>query len=599
MKENAGVSRDEQMAILSGKKLPSTPASGETGQGYIDYTAEKQRFLLPLIINAIGLIIVAAAIIYYAVGRHGDDITLEEATFTTVPTQSRVFQAVKAEDQHQLSEKQLEIDKMQLQIQRIEDERGILQREKALTLARRETELETAHGEEVSSLINQLRSEDLSDGELKRRSATIEDEQKAEYQLALEALRTEIEESYALREQALTDRAGDIGGILRLAQQELAIMRSTLAGSAGGIRDQQALALREVEAFRKRQEAIEYLLSEFSIEIEMLVSTVRAELFEEALERIDRYETINREASAEEHPSITFIRATNMGVLGLISTLIEERGDYRATVTEDVSSQAISAYIGELEIPTLRGEAYRQAGKLEEAYQYYTESIEQIPAIAVAHRRLIDAQRDQQTEQFDAKTTELDAITAALESKTAEADGIAVELEAKTAEFEARVAELQGVADGEKGRLATEIENLQTRISELEGERSLLLDKIAEVQSRTEALQVGYQNVSADHDALTKRVTGMRDTLRQNLEEVSQIERLNNDELVAMLQNKMRVKLILNAPSIADRYPGLADELDQYFIAMRDDDRIAKELETLQKTLGVVENVLAGRDFSW
>jgi hypothetical protein len=151
----------------------------------------------------------------------------------------------------------------------------------------------------------------------------------------------------------------------------------------------QASTVQEIAETRTEQALASDILETFSFRLVQISSAAASGEFDTA--RADMH-SLRREMAAfgEQNEPINKLIAAQVSTIEALETLIAASETLRAEDQERIAAQAVMEFTRSLEARTRLGESMRQAGNVVEAENSFRAALGQLPALELAHIRLLE-----------------------------------------------------------------------------------------------------------------------------------------------------------------------------------------------------------------
>jgi hypothetical protein len=632
------ISLEEREEILA--QIEQTVARSRTSLGPdgLRYTSERSGVALPLIVNAVAILLIAGAAFLFA--RYSDR---EEQVITApraaglIAGEGRIVGTIRRESEEKLAGKDQEISSIQGRLSQIDSELKGLRAQSAAKIREREEALRTALSAELEAERDRLARQGASAASADRQVKALEERKNRELDSALAAFRRQADAELAAREAEANALFDEYQKSLEQAraerdtlEKEMASQRTELLEKAQGDTAELQAALGSLREQARREELVASQIATAYRDVE---AKVRASSWDEATAALDGLSAYLDAPAVSSLPAVQRRKPVELFIVDSLKDLIASRRG-GTTVPAGAASAAEAAALVD------RAEASYRAGDLAAARQAYAAAVRTFPELKTVPDRLAaieDADwastRKVVTEAIaagDAAWTggnwkvALDRYGSAFESlrvvstalprtgvRTADAgwrQGFA-DLVAR----EDRAARpLLDRADGlaKAGRWA---DALPVYVSLLRGyphsglgpqavagiEKSvdgLLGARDAQAAEKERGLSAAQkQEAEKQKAAAEERIRAVSDGLSASVRRASGSAAASQKELIELLEAKVKMKEVLGSPAVEAQYPGLAGKLDRFLDLFAEEKKAEARAATLRDVGAVVDYLGARR----
>ena len=193
-----------------------------------ELTPMRRGSVLPLMVNAVALVLVAGGLIVLLRGFRSRESDLVAQTAVVASAEGQVLDRLRAESQAQLTEKEQEIESIRQRLGALQSERETLRLQADRELAEREAALRAGYEEALAQERARLEGLQLSDQERSEQLRTFQAAREAAYEQELAAARAEAEAREAAAQNALSAVVAGFEAELDRAQNEQTALRESL-----------------------------------------------------------------------------------------------------------------------------------------------------------------------------------------------------------------------------------------------------------------------------------------------------------------------------------------------------------------------------------
>ncbi len=636
------ISLEEREEILAQIEQTVARSRASLGPDGLRYRSERSGFVLPLVVNAVAVLLIVAAAFLFA--RYSDR---EEQAVTAprpaglIAGEGRIVGTIRRESEQQLAGKDQEIASIQGRLSQVDAQLKGLRAESAAKVREREEALRAALEAELASERERLARQGASAASVDRQVKALEDRKNRELESALAAFRRQTDAELASREAEANALFAEYQKSLEQArsekerlEKEMAAQRAELLQKAQGDTAELAAALGSLREQTRREQLVAEQLANAYREVE---AKVRAGSWDQATAALDAISVYLDAPAVASLPAVQRRKPVELFIVDSLKDLVTARRGGTSAPGGDAPKGAAPA--PEAAALVDRAEAAYRAGDLAAARQSYAAAVRAIPELKTVPDRLAaieDADwartRKAVTEAIaagDAAWTggnwkgALDKYAGAFEAlrgistalpragvRTADAgwkQGFA-DLVAR----EDRAAKpLLDRADGlaRAGRWADAVAGYA---SVLRGyphstlgpqavagiERSvdgLLKARDAQAAEKERELSLAQgQAAEKQKAAAEERLRAVSDGLAASVRRVGASAAASQKELIELLEAKVKMKEVLASANVEAQYPGLAGKLDRFLDLYAEEKRGEARAATL-RDVGVVVDYLQAK----
>lgn len=478
---------DEIDRVVASKRL-------KIQEDTFSFTPIQSDIKLPVIVNITAFLLIAGLSIFFLVYFKQAETHIVAKTENVTTSESRLIEALKAESEQQLGEKEKEIKNIhgKLESMRLEQEKLISDSlEKASML---EAELRESYENTLEEERRKLQSEGLSAESVEQKLQDFEASKQVEFQEQIDSMRKQLEGERLAKEVALNNLITGYEKNLEMAKATLLAIEEELKQQYSKKEQQFTEKAQQLES--ERNTAIAKLLrfdelrKQEQLVINQIISmytsindSIKNNQYDKSLESLNNLENfINRE-NVTDLPAVLYRRGTDIFMIQSLRKLVETEKKQSDPDTDSlIESASILVMVSDI---VEEGNRLYDQGNLEAAREFYIKAISRVPILDTGFIKLQDIE-NQDIEQ--AKLLEV----ALIESLEKELKG---ELLAKEQVFNNLIAEYeQNLEKARTDHLAMEKVLKQTN-SEKEQQFTEKMQQLENKLNNTEARLSGFNEL--------------------------------------------------------------------------------------------------------
>ncbi|MFW6212680.1 MAG: hypothetical protein ACOC8L_07245 [Spirochaetota bacterium] len=374
--ERAQIEREIQQAVDDNKI--------EFDAGRARIPARKKGSGLPILVNVVAVALTAAGAYFFWTLFEREAAAISRETAIVTSAEGELLNALRAQSEARIAEKEGEIAAIQERISELESERVRLRRTSATALADQEAALRAEFQAAIEAERARLSGLNLSDGELTRRLDAYRSERGALLEDQIAALRDEAASDLARQEQTIEQLLTDTESELAQAEvdrQEVAAQALSPSTASEAAVAQNLLA--ELEQQQQQRAVVLDQVLGFYGDVEETLLEGNLDAAAESLSGLRHYlET----GPMLTHPELQRRREVE---LFLVRTLEEQLEEERLTTAPDTRSLVESAgLVGEVNRLVQEAERVYSDGEVARARELYVAALSEIPAIELGFQRI-------------------------------------------------------------------------------------------------------------------------------------------------------------------------------------------------------------------
>ena len=358
---------------------------------------QKKGIAFPLLINLFAVAAVLSTFYFSSrmFEQKKETLSVENASYQSA--EGRLLEELKKESEEKIKQKDEEIGQIQDELAELDRQSRELAETMDQQIADREAELRAALDAELErerqSLLSQGRSEADIQAELER----LEQQRTAEYDRELADFRAETEQAIAekeeelarakqLNEELLAEVNSEKEKIQAETRQRETELTAKYEAEKAALAEEAAAAAAEIEQLQRSSAQETLIIDQINGSYDSIFTMMETGNYDLALSAINSLEQLITDPSVATLKAVKNRAETDLNVIDLLRQRIEEQS-YKEDVDTKSLAAAADLLLSAREVAKLGDEAYR-AGNQAEALDYYTRSLEKIPALRNAWRNL-------------------------------------------------------------------------------------------------------------------------------------------------------------------------------------------------------------------
>jgi chromosome segregation ATPase len=359
---------------------------------------------LPLMVNLVALVVIAAGV-YFLVGLFDSrEQTLVTRTGSVASAEGRLLSALREESAQELSRKDAEIAEIERRLADAEAEREQIRSDAQVRLTEQETVLRAEFEAALEAERARLAGEDLTDEQraallaafraeqeeaLERDLATLEAEAQADVEAQEAAVASLVSEFEASLNAARADREA-LEAELRERESDLAEREAQLATRfeqrEAELSSERAAAVDLLDSLRAQQEQRQLILDQILGFYADVRSSISEGSYDDAATTLASLRSYLEDGPIGSIPELQRRRQVELFLVETLDQQLERRrGEGAVSTRTMIESAGLVAEVGEL---VSLAEASFEGGDLGEARELYVAALSRIPAIELGYERL-------------------------------------------------------------------------------------------------------------------------------------------------------------------------------------------------------------------
>lgn len=548
-----GISEEDQREIM----LEIEKVAGENriavSEGLFDFKAHRNGALFPLLVNLVGVVLLAggiAALIWLF--RTGEQELLE-AGRVVVTAESLLIEEIRRETEQQLAAKDGEITAIQARLQEIDAERAALAGNLEARVARREAQLRQELEAELEAERQRLRALNLNEEEIELRLASFAEVKEREFAQRLDQyhrqaraeqdrLAQELNQREAEFNRSLTQASQERDVLLRESAERLTALQQEFEAELAAGQVELDMAQAELSRLAREQERETLLRGQIRGLYQTSTAALQQGNYELARTRLRDLRTLLNEESVLRVPALREQRPVDLLLVDSLEALIRFQEQFGTAEAERRLSQG--ALVSRVQELVEQAAAAAQAGQTEQAVGFYRQALDVIPAVSESYSFLGDTDDETATTELTRLNEEAaQLIVDARAAREAGDYGLAMNRYSAVVRDYARSRHRLEAAEGMEETLAlVQTRNLSLQdsltasLSELESDRTVL----------TEALEETRQELARARSDLDTREQEVA-ALRQDINRLQQQAPVATTQITALQSDLARSQQELTA----------------------------------------------------
>ncbi len=630
---DSGISLKEREQILAQIEEAVAKTRTPAGGHELSYRSERSGALLPIIVNAIAILVIAAGALMFSWFFNRSEQSLTRGSAPVLTAESKVVGAIKRESEEKLAGKDKQIADIQGRLSEIGGQLSALKSDSAEKIRKKEAELRAALAAELAAERAKLGKVGASTKSIDQQVQLIEDRMTKELNTALGAFRSQADAELAQKETEINARFSEYQRGLEQAraektrlEEEMSAQKEDLLAKARGDTAKLKDAL---GSLREQQQKEQLVADQISASYRLIDAEMGAGRWDSAIGALDSLAGYLGQPAIAALPAVQRRIPVELFLIASLRDLVASRSGAAAAPAADTAAADLVD----------RAEERYRAGDFPAARDSYLAAIRGVPLLRAVPDRL--AAIDEAGRAATRKAV-ADAIAAGEALHTAgdykganEKYGKAFEalrdLSAALPRLGVRIADA-GWRQGYAELVAREDRSSKPLVEKA--------DRLARAESWPEAISAyagairAYPNSTFAPRALAGMESSLDGLLKKKDEQAAQKEReialarkqaddarktltdekmraladglsasgrragtsasVAQKELIDLLEAKVKMKEVLGSEAVAAQYPGLAGKLDRYLDLFGEEKRTEGRAFAL-RDVGVVVEYFQGK----
>jgi hypothetical protein len=630
---DSGISLKEREEILAQIEEAVAKTRTPAGDHDLSYQSERSGALLPIVVNAIAILVIAAGALLFSWFFNRSEQLLTSGSAPVLTAESKVVDTIKRESEQKLAGKDKEIADIQGRLSEIGGQLSALKSDSVEKIRRREEELRAALAAELAAEREKLGRAGASTKSIDQQVQLTEDRKTKELNTALAAFRRQADAELARKETEINARFSEYQRSLEEAraektrlQEEMAAQREDLLAKAKGDTAKLAEAL---GSLREQQQKEQLVADQVSASYRLVDAEMAAGRWDGSIGALDSLAGYLDQPAIAALPAVQRRKPVELFLIASLRGLVaSRRGGAAAPAADTTAADLVD-----------RAEERYRAGDFPAARDSYLAAIRSVPSLRAVPDRLAAVE---ETGRAATRKAVADAIAAGEALHSAGDYKGANEKYGKALEaFRDVTAALPRlgvrIADAGWRQGLAELVAREDRSSRPLVEKA---DRLARAGSWSEAITAyagairAYPNSTLAPRALAGMESSIDGLLKKKDEQAAQKERelsltrkqaeegrkasvdeklqavseglaasgrrvgtsasVAQKELIDLLEAKVKMKEVLGSAAVAAQYPGLAGKLDRYLDLFGEEKRTEGRAFAL-RDVGVVVDYIQGK----
>jgi len=519
-----GFSEEEQGEIRQQIDLISEQNRIPVTDELFKITPSKKGGTLPLVINIIGIIAIAAG--FYLSNRYfqaqEQTMAMEESSYES--TEGSVIEELKKQAEEKLNLKEKEIANIQVELARLDEQSASLKANMDSQIRDKELELRSEMEDALADERARLQGQGISTAELEKQLQEFQTARENAFTAEIADFKSESEAAIKEKEEELAKSKQIANDILEQANRDKAAIEADTQKREAELTEQfeaekEALARETSEATRKLQELSELQKNEQLIQDQLtgsynsIIESIKESNYPVAKIGIDDVRNLLNDPNVTRLPSISKRKNVELYFLDSLEKEIQQAG-VRTTTDFTSMTRAAEVLLSARQSVEYGADAERE-GNQYEAKRFYNEALSTLPQIAKAVENLNIIETSNRTaisgEYLTLGNQALGSgqLNEAIKQYRAAAMGTAPD---NTEPLSTAINGIERALTQDNEKLAANLESLESSNAELESEKNHLEQTVADNDKNVE-------EIKNNAEILTTQVEDSKKTIEQlNLE---------------------------------------------------------------------------------
>jgi len=583
---DSGISLKEREEILAQIEEAVAKTRTPAGDQDLSYRSERSGALLPIVLNAIAILVIAAGALLFSWFFDRSEQSLTSGSAPVLTAESKVVGTIKRESEQKLAGKDKEIADIQGRLSDIGGQLSALKSDSAGKIRRKEEELRAALAAELAAEREKLRRAGASTKSIDQQVQLIEDRKTKELSTALAAFRRQADAELAKKETEINARFSEYQRSLKEAQaektrlqEEMAAQREDLLAKARG---DTAKLTEALGSLREQQQKEQLVADQVSASYHLVDAEMAAGRWDGAISALDSLAGYLDQPAIGALPAVQRRKPVELFLIASLRDLVaSRRGAAAASPIDETGRAATRKAVADA---IAAGEALHSAGDYKGANEKYVKALEALRDVSAALPRLgvriadagwrqglaeLAAREDRSSKPLVEKADRLARAGSWSEAITAYAGAIRAYPNSTLA--------------------ARALAGMESCIV------SLLKQKDEQAAQKERDLSLtSKQAEEGRQTSVVEKLQAMSDGLAASGRRVGTSASVAQKELIELLEDKVKMKEVLGSAAVTAQYPGLAGKLDRYLDLFGEEKRIEGRAFAL-RDVGVVVDYIQGK----
>jgi chromosome segregation ATPase len=631
------ISQDEREQILAEIETTLKIGPAAAGQDIAEIPAERRAGVLPILVNLVAVLLIAgcffAALYYFQ--RQEQDIVTQRAGIASA--EGQLLQTLKKEAEQELAQKDVEISDIQRNLAEIITERQSLLTDMETTITEKEVELREELALQIESERERLSGSELTEEEVSSRLEDVEAKLQREYDEMIVTSRAKAQVEIRQQENTLNAMISEYEDSLTKAESEKANLARDLAAREAELstqmEEERVRFREEIATLEDNRNREQFALNQMLAFYQNTQTHIAAGAPERALDSLKDLKSFLSDASLAGLPMVQNRRQVEIFLIDSLERLIENELKTETLDTESlIESAKIIASVSAL---VEEGNVLYAEGSYLDAQQQYLSALSRIEPVKTGFDRYQEIEYQKEVAQSDlvnglvangdryfadgnndsAISEYENALAVLYQTDTAfiqriRTAGAEIESRSYLDELEGIRTELANSRKSERGLIEgnrQEVRDLQAEISrlseeiaeyegisdELDASQERIGEQIAELEAsgeRIAELEIYEAENRATQNLITS-ISAAKERLATNLTGSDEPEQSANS--AQFLETKLLIVRVLSNEPVKSEYPDLQNRLNEYLVALTDEERIESRDTTLRAINDMLEELIS------
>ena len=378
--------------VVSRSRLKVTPDT-------FSFKPQKNGGILPIIVNAVAVIVVAAGVMLAVQLSRRDERAIVAAPALVLSAEGKMVEALKEQSRQQLEGKDREINSIREKLAGIDQERERIQQEAAASVRQKEQQLQDAFARSLQEERAKLEASGLSAQAVNARLAAVQAKSAADRDAQLAAFRKQADADRATREKTIEDLQAGYQQALSQAQSERTRAQAESARRQAeleaGYKQKQlslerdsAAALAELNALRQQRGNEQMILDQLLGWYQKVRDQIQASRPDAARAALADFRRFLDDPKFAALPAVAQRRPVDLFLIDSLDELVRSQAA-RGAAAENTSALVASAnLIGAVAALVQQGDAFYRDQGYARARELYLSALAQIPAVQAGYEKL-------------------------------------------------------------------------------------------------------------------------------------------------------------------------------------------------------------------
>lgn len=634
-----GFTEEERAEILSQIEEISKKNAISVSNDAFDFTPQKKGALFPILINILAILTITGVVFYADRVFQARSEAMSAEAQSYISAEGKLLEELKKESERQLGEKEEEINAIQNELARIDQEKEALESNMEERIKEKEAELQDALETAIAEERARLQALGASAEDVENQLAAFRAEQEAAYQrevdsfrresqAALEAKQQELEEAKAMAEDILNQANREKEELLEESKQREEELKAGFDEQRESLEAETEAAKAQLQALAQAKQNEQLFLDQLTAGYDAIIDAIGNNDRARAEQELAAFRSLLTNSTASSLDAVLKRRPIDSYLAELLEDRIATIGGGSETTADTGlldSARILMAARGAAQ----KGDEAFQEGRINDAAASWSKSLELLPLIgqaaeslnslrqsaradrsreylALSLESLEGGNREEALQQLNAAVLEAASSSEVTRQAAAEAlrsyqdlgdrelqaardrsevlSSAASDLERQLEDSRARASELEKAVTA----LQESLGESRELTSEQEEELATLESAVAELAGQKQDLETGLKDASDKLLEAENRLTEAQDELRK-LE--TEMERALSTE--AEKREELENELSASKAAVESLGKDIAEQRQELFSARASLTRAQEEVQSLQGDLDEAVEQLA------